>query len=137
TLRLAGIYGPERHYLLNQVLYGEPEMPGEGDVYLNLIRVEDICQAIWTLWQTDPANLDTIYNVADNQPATKREVVAWLAEKTGRPMPTFNPALSRRQRHLPNGKLPNRIISNAKLKSVTGWEPQYPTYREGFADLIS
>lgn len=135
-LRLAGIYGPDRHYLLNQVLSGEPEIPGEGEVYLNLIRVEDICRAVWTLWQTDSSNLNTIYNVADDQPSTKREVVAWLAGKSGRPMPEFNPSQSRRRRHLPNGKLPNRIISNVKLKSATGWRPHYPTFREGFADLL-
>lgn len=135
-LRLAGIYGPERHYLLNQVKSGEPEMAGEGDVYLNLIRVEDICSAIWRLWEADAAALNTIYNVADDQPALKEEVVAWLADQTGQAMPSFNPAISKRQRHLPNGKLPNRIISNAKLKAATGWQPQFPSYREGFADLI-
>jgi nucleoside-diphosphate-sugar epimerase len=135
-LRLAGIYGPERHYLLNQVLSGESELPGEGEVYLNLIRVEDICSAIWKIWQADEPVLNSIYNVADDQPGLKREVVAWLAEKTGQPTPTFNPAKSIRQRHLPNGKLPHRIISNSKLKQATGWKPEFRTYREGFADLV-
>ena len=135
-LRLAGIYGPGRHYLLNQVLSGEPELAGEGGNYLNLIRVEDICSAIWKLWSSEASVLNTIYNVADDQPALKSEVVEWLASKTGQPMPSFNPEKSIRQRHLPNGKLPHRIISNAKLKAATGWQPAFPTFREGFADLI-
>jgi nucleoside-diphosphate-sugar epimerase len=135
-LRLAGIYGPDRHYLLNQVLSGEAELAGEGENYLNLIRVEDICSAIWKLWSVDASVLNTIYNVADDQPALKSEVVEWLANRTGQPMPSFNPTKSIRQRHLPNGKLPHRIISNAKLKAATGWQPAFPTYREGFADLI-
>jgi nucleoside-diphosphate-sugar epimerase len=136
-LRLAGIYGPDRHYLLNQILSGESELPGEGGVYLNLIRVEDICSAIWKLWEVDESALNSIYNVADDQPALKSEVVTWLAEKTGNPVPSFNPEKSIRQRHLPNGKLPHRIISNTKLKEATGWKPAYPTFREGFADLIA
>ena len=135
-LRLAGIYGPDRHHLLNQVLSGESELPGEGEVYLNLIRVEDICSAIWKIWQADEVVLNTIYNVADDQPGLKREVVAWLAEKTGQPTPAFNPAKSIRQRHLPNGTLPHRIISNSKLKQATGWKPEFRTYHEGFADLV-
>ncbi len=44
-LRLAGIYGPGRQDLLNQVLAGHSELPGEGETCLNLIRVEDICAA--------------------------------------------------------------------------------------------
>ncbi len=135
-LRLAGIYGPNRHYLLNQIMSGEPEMAGAGNAYLNLIRVEDICSAIWGIWSADSSALNTTYNVADNQPALKSEVVEWLALQTGQPVPTFNPEKSIRRRHLPNGKLPNRIISNAKLKASIGWEPEYPTYREGFLNLL-
>ena len=135
-LRLAGIYGPNRHYLLNQIMSGEPEMAGAGNAYLNLIRVEDICSAIWGIWSADSSALNTTYNVADNQPALKSEVVEWLALQTGQPVPTLNPDKSIRRRHLPNGKLPNRIISNAKLKASIGWEPEYPTYREGFLNLL-
>ena len=135
-LRLAGIYGPGRHYLLNQVLSGESELPGEGDVYLNLIRVEDICSAIWKIWDADESALNAIYNVVDDKPSLKREVVEWLAEKTGWPVPRFNPEKSIRQRRLPNGKLPHRIISNAKLKKATDWRPEYATYHLGFEPLI-
>ena len=135
-LRLAGIYGPNRHYLLNQVKSGESELPGEGGIYLNLIHVDDICSAIWKLWESDTSALNTIYNLSDDQPSLKEEVVTWLAEKTGNAVPSFNPEKSIRKRHLPNGKLPNRIISNAKLKSVTGWQPKYPSFKEGFAELL-
>lgn len=135
-LRLAGIYGPDRHYLLNQVRTGASELAGDGGVYLNLIHVEDICSAIWKLWEADESALNTIYNVVDDEPSLKQEVVAWLAQKTGQPMPRFNPEKSIRQRQLPDGKLPHRILSNAKLKSATGWVPKYPSYREGFAGLI-
>lgn len=135
-LRLAGIYGPERHYLLNQIRSGENVLPGEGEVYLNLIRIEDVCSAIWKVWEAAEVSLNTIYNVADDQPALKREVVQWLARQTQQKMPTFDPNKSIRQRHLPDGKLPNRIISNKKLKSATGWSPDFPTFREGFKNLL-
>ena len=135
-LRLAGIYGPGRHYLLNQILSGHSELPGEGETCLNLIRVEDICAAIWEIWRADKTALNAIYNVVDDRPSPKREVVEWLAQKTGRPVPRFNPEKSIRQRRLPNGKLPHRKISNAKLKSATNWRPQFATYGLGFQPLI-
>ncbi len=136
-LRLAGIYGPGRHYLLNQVLAGHSELPGEGETCLNLIRVEDICAAIWEIWRADKTALNTIYNVVDDRPSLKREVVQWLAQKTGRPVPRFNPEKTIRQRRLPNGTLPHRKISNAKLKGATNWRPQFATYRLGFESLIT
>ena len=136
-LRLAGIYGTGRHYLLNQILSGASQLSGEGDVYLNLIRVEDICTAIWKTWDANESALNTIYNVVDDRPSPKREVVEWLAQNTGRPVPRFNPEKSIRQRRLPNGKLPHRWISNAKLKRATNWRPEYATYRLGFEPLIN
>ena len=135
-LRLAGIYGPGRHYLLNQILSGAPELSGEGEAYLNLVRVEDICAAIWKIWRADDSALNAIYNVVDDEPSLKREVVEWLADKTGQPIPQFNPDLTIRQRRLPNGKLPHRRISNAKLKQTTQWRPIYANYRLGFEPLI-
>lgn len=136
-LRLAGIYGPGRHYLLNRILSGASELSGEGDAYLNLIRVEDICAAIWKTWYANESALNTIYNVVDDRPSLKREVIEWLAERTGRPTPGFNPDKSIRQRRLPNGKLPHRRISNAKLKGATNWQPKFATYRLGFEPLIN
>lgn len=129
-LRLAGIYGPGRHYLLDQVRSGE--VSGAEEHHLNLAHRDDICAAIWAVMQSPPTLADATFNVADNAPARKGEVTRWMAAQLGRPAPKFTglPSVARR------AIVPDRIIVNAKLRRTLGWEPRYPSYREGFAPLL-
>ncbi|MBS0630847.1 MAG: NAD-dependent epimerase/dehydratase family protein [Verrucomicrobia bacterium] len=129
-LRLAGIYGPGRHYLLEQVSSGE--VAGRGDHRLNLAYRDDIAAAIWAVLAASPAIAGGIYNVADDGAATKGEVVAWLAQRMGLPEPHFTgqPAGGRRT------VTPDRVIVNERLKRELGWRPGYPTFREGYAEIL-
>ncbi len=131
-LRLAGIYGPARHHLLDQLRSGVTELPGNGNHRLNLIHRDDIVQAIWAGFQAPPAATGGVFNVADDGAATKAEIAAWLATRVGVPPPRFTgaPAPGRRR------TTPDRIIANAKLKAVLGWRPLFPTFREGYAALL-
>ncbi len=135
VLRLAGLYGPGRHHLLDQVRAGAPQIGGEGTHHLNLIHRDDAGAAVMSLIAAPEAPGDVIFNVADDAAATKAEVIGWLAERLGRPAPRFaGGAASRR-----NGFAapPDRIISNVRLKAGTGWRPRYPTFREGYAAILS
>ena len=129
VLRLAGIYGPGRHHLLDQVRAGE--VAGRGDFHLNLIYRDDICAAIWAALCAP--NVGGVYNVADNGAETKSEIVAWLAARIGVAMPRFTgePAGGRR------AVTPDRIIGNAKLKAALGWRPGCATFREGYEKILS
>ncbi|MGJ8652362.1 MAG: NAD-dependent epimerase/dehydratase family protein [Opitutaceae bacterium] len=134
VLRLAGIYGPKRHYLLDLLLDGAEVIPGSGDYTLNLIHLEDIVAAICAALTSAAAS--GIYNIADDAPATKAEMVAWLATELGGKVPVFDPEnvsprLARR-----GGKMPDRIILNGKARSAFGWAPQYSSFREGYRELI-
>jgi nucleoside-diphosphate-sugar epimerase len=131
VLRLAGIYGPGRHHLLEQVRAGE--VAGRGDFHLNLIFRDDICAAIWAAL-TAPATVEGgTFNIADDGAAPKAEIVAWLAARLGKPTPPFTgePAAGRRE------VTPDRVIVNARAKAVLGWAPQFPTFREGYENLLS
>jgi nucleoside-diphosphate-sugar epimerase len=55
-LRLAGIYGPERHHLLEQVRTGAAEIAGSGTQHLNLAHRDDICAAVLAAFAA-PASL--------------------------------------------------------------------------------
>lgn len=131
VLRLAGIYGPSRHHLLDQVRAGT--IAGRGDHRLNLIHRDDICAAVWAAFDAPPAVRDEIFNVADDGAAAKGEIAAWLAARLGVPPPRFTgePAAGRR------GVTPDRTIANDKLKAVLGWRPAFPTFREGYENLLS
>lgn len=133
--RLAGIYGPGRHHLLDQMRAGAAELPGLGTHHLNLVHRDDIAAAVIAAFSCPEERAGGIYNVADGAPATKAEVVAWLAERSGLPTPRFagGKASGRRGFAAP----PDRIISNARLKAALGWRPRYPSYREGYAGILS
>jgi nucleoside-diphosphate-sugar epimerase len=130
-LRLAGIYGPGRHHLLEQVRAGE--VTGAGEHHLNLIHRDDIVTAIAACADAPPAITNEIFNLADDGSALKSEIVAWLARELRVPPPQFTGAAYPGRRTV----TPDRVIANGKLKSMLGWSPRYPTFREGYANLLS
>jgi nucleoside-diphosphate-sugar epimerase len=129
-LRLAGIYGPGRHHLFEQVRAGE--IAGRGDYHLNLIHRDDIVAAMWSSLGAPTNVANEIFNVADDRAALKGEITAWLAAQLGVPAPRFTgePAAGRR------AVTPDRVIANTKLKTLLGWQPHYPSFREGYAGII-
>ena len=129
-LRLAGIYGPGRHQLLDQLRAGAIALPGSGGQHLNLIHRDDVCAAIWAAFVAPAAIGQLVFNVADDGAATRAELGAWLAARLGRPPPHFTgeaPAGGRRI-------TPDRIVVTERLKATLGWRPNFPTFREGFRD---
>ena len=130
VLRLAGIYGPGRTHLLEQVRAGE--IAGRGEHHLNLIHREDIVGAIAACSRSTGV-AGGIFNVVDDAPTRRAEVAAWLAERLGAPSPRFTgePHPGRRM------VTPDRRIQNARLREELGWRPRFPTFREGYATLLS
>ena len=131
VLRLAGIYGPARHHVIDQVRQGE--IAGRGDHRLNLIHRDDICAAIWAAFAAPATVMNEVFNVADDEAAAKEEIVAWVANRLGVPTPRFTgePAAGRR------AVTPDRVIVSEKLKTALGWRPAFPTFREGYENLLS
>jgi nucleoside-diphosphate-sugar epimerase len=129
--RLAGIYGPGRHHLVDQVRSGA--VSGRGDHHLNLVHRDDIVSAIWSAFEAPQSVRSGIFNVADDGAASKNEIVTWLARQLGLPPPAFSgvPVAARRT------ITPDRIIDNAKLKTVLGWRLRYPTFRDGYKNMLA
>jgi nucleoside-diphosphate-sugar epimerase len=132
-LRLAGIYGPGRHHLLDQLRAGLPVLGGSGDHRLNLAHRDDIVGAIVACLNAPASVGSEIFNVADSAPAPRAEVVAWLSAELGRPAPTFDGSTTLRRGGAP---MPDRIIGNAKLQRTLGWRPRFADYRAGFAQIL-
>lgn len=132
VLRLAGIYGPGRVHLVEQVRGGD--VSGRADSHLNLIYRDDIVGAMKAVWERSGGGegATEIFNLADEGEATKGEVVAWLAERLGVTMPRFTgmPAGGRR------AVTPDRIIDAAKARAVLGWRPRWRTFRDGYAEVL-
>ncbi|HTB64304.1 MAG TPA: NAD-dependent epimerase/dehydratase family protein [Opitutales bacterium] len=140
-LRLAGLYGPSRHHLLDALRAGESHFPGDGAQWLNLLHRDDAVGAIRACLGAMADIHGGIFNVTDDSPAPKRELVLWLARQLGR-NPTqinFDAAVSTRSHHRKNaaGKVPHRRMANGKIKAALPWRAQFPSYREGYAGLLS
>lgn len=131
VLRLAGIYGPARVNLVEQVRMGEAS--GSPAHHLNLIHRDDACAALWSAWAARPQSAHHVFNVVDDHPTPKGEVTAWLAAKLGVQPPKFTgaPAAGRR------AVTPDRIVVNARLKTELSWAPRFPSFREGYETLLS
>ncbi|MDR0901658.1 MAG: NAD-dependent epimerase/dehydratase family protein [Opitutaceae bacterium] len=131
VLRLAGIYGPGRHRLLDELRAGADELPGRGDYFLNLVHRDDAAGAIWAAFSRAAAR--RILNIADDSAATRGEICGWLARQLGRPAPRFSGVAAGGRR----AALPNRLVASHRAREQLGWRPSYPTFREGFAPLLA
>ncbi|MGC6424563.1 MAG: NAD-dependent epimerase/dehydratase family protein [Lentimonas sp.] len=135
VLRLAGIYGPGRHYLLNMLREGATIIPGAGDYTLNVIHLEDIVGAICAALNSGAAP-SGIYNIADDQPASKAEMVDWLANQLEIEPPAFDPEAVSPRLARRGGRMPDRRILNTKARDLLGWSPKYRSFREGYQALF-
>ncbi len=135
VLRLSGIYGPGRHFLLTQLREERGLIPGRGDYHMNMIHRDDCVSAILAaLTGVAPSG---IYNICDDQPALKEEVMGALVQRLGLPMPEFDPQNIPPRLQRRGGRMPDRVISNQKARAQLGWSPSFPTFREGYAALLS
>ena len=135
VFRLAGIYGPERHFLLDQLKQGTGVIAGRGDYTLNLIHRDDIVALLILAMQNTQAS-SGIYNVADQGAAQKAEVLAWMAQQTGQPLPTFDPNRRSSQLRRRSGHIPDRVICSLQTRQAFDWQPFYRDYRMGYAGLL-
>lgn len=136
-LRLAGIYGPGRSYLLKQIQESDGVIGGFGDYHLNMVHRDDIVTAILAAFDKPDASANEVFNVSDGQPPYKAEAATWLAHQVGSPEPRFNPEAPSRRNPLGAGvSMPDRIVSSTKLRKLLAWHPAKPTFREGYADIL-
>jgi nucleoside-diphosphate-sugar epimerase len=125
--RLAGIYGPGRSFLLQQLLAGEAVMDPERDRFLNQVHRDDIAVALFLLAQRGAAE---IYNVVDDQPILVSECYDWLTGELHLPKPPTGVASKSRKRGNSNKR-----VSNKKLRAL-GWRPKYETFQKAMRESI-
>jgi nucleoside-diphosphate-sugar epimerase len=134
-LRLSGIYGPKRHYLLNQI-QSSNVIAGSGDYFMNMIHVDDILSAIVKLINSEVSIASGIYNLSDDTPTRKEDVVEWLAEQLNLSVPSFDKDLLSQRNASRKTRTKNRRIANRKLKDSLGLALKYPSYKEGYSQII-
>ena len=133
VLRLPGIYGPGRS-ALERVEEGKAHRVDIADQVFSRVHVDDIVSAA-VLALKAPAGA---YNVSDDLPCSQNEVIEHACALLGLPRPPLQSldeaGLSPMARAF---YAENRRVANGKAKRVLGWQPRYPTYREGLAALLA
>jgi nucleoside-diphosphate-sugar epimerase len=127
--RLAGIYGPGRS-VLQELRRGTARQIIKPDHVFNRIHVADIAQSVLASMQAPAAG--TVYNLADDLPASSAAVVRYGADLLGMPPPPPEAyATANLSAMAQNFYADHKIVSNAKLQTELGVRLLYPTYREG------
>lgn len=134
VLRLAGIYGPGRHHLLNALRAGTTQFPGEPGLRMNLAHRDDIVAALVACASAPPTVRNEIFNVSDGAPATKAELLGWLAAALGLPAPSFDGASPAGARQAPT---PDRVIRSERIRRLLGWTPRHADFRAGYRAILT
>ncbi|MDH4562983.1 SDR family oxidoreductase [Pseudomonas sp. BN411] len=126
-VRLTGIYGPGREWLLKQVRMGY-RVVSEPPLYANRIHVDDCAGLLAHLLKAEAGGvaLQDCYIGVDDAPAPLHEVVGWLREQMGVTEWAEESTVRR------SG---SKRCSNARARAL-GWVPRYPSYREGYAAIL-
>jgi len=128
VVRLTGIYGPGRERFVSQVREGY-RVARQPPLYGNRIHADDAAGLLAFLLQADLAGqpLQPCYIGVDDAPAALDEVVDWLRERLG--VTRWSDTQSVR-------RTGSKRCSNARARAL-GWAPQYPSYREGYGQLLA
>jgi len=135
VLRLAGIYGPGRHRMLDQIRSGAA-LSGKPTGRLNLIHRDDICSAILACLEADRSVNSSTFNLSDNSPGTRAEMAMWIASEFGLPEPSFAGAEPAAGSPFGRRVTPDRVIASDRIRTVLGWSARHGDFRSGYAELI-
>jgi nucleoside-diphosphate-sugar epimerase len=139
VLRYGFFYGPGSSYAPDGHLAGEVRkrrlpVVGKGSGVFSFIHVDDAAAATVAAMERGAPG---IYNVVDDEPALLRDWVPAYAQALGAKPPRRVPVwLARLLAGRYTASMATSLggASNAKAKAQLGWEPRYPSWRQGFRE---
>ena len=136
ALRFGLFYGPGTAHseaLLRAARWGVVITAGTADAYTSSIHVDDAATAVVATLGA-PAG---VYDVVDDEPATRQEYAAALAAAAGRSRALRVPGrLARYSGAQGRAMARSQRVSNRRFREATGWAPRWASVREGFATLV-
>lgn len=124
-------------FMYNMMEKGRSKIIGKGDNCIPNIHASDAANAIIKAIEKQPIGEKFI--IADDAPVTQKDFTIYMAELMNKKSPGHIPSLIIR---LVLGKdffeiiRMNCKVSNAKAKKMLGWQPEYPSYKEGLKAVI-
>ena len=139
VLRFGGFYGPGAGTeTMIQMLRRRrlPITPGAPRHAIPWIHISDAAVAVTAALAQGRSG--QMYNIADDEAVSASDLISHLAGAVGAPQPWSMPAwlLRLAAPFAAAAWLDTTLcVSNAKAKQELGWTPQFPTFREGMADM--
>ncbi|WP_188248120.1 NAD-dependent epimerase/dehydratase family protein [Stenotrophomonas maltophilia] len=134
VFRLPGLYGPGRNALVQLAQGRARHVVRPGQVF-NRLHVDDLATVIIAAMRR-PAR-QGLYLPSDDEPAPPQDVLAFAAKLGGFALPPAvawdDPALSPTLRRFYES---NKRIDSRRTRTALGWQPRFPSYREGLRDLL-
>jgi nucleoside-diphosphate-sugar epimerase len=141
VVRPSHVYGPGGWYAKELVARlrqpGRFALIGRGENLWDVVHVDDVAGALALAAEHAPNG--SIYHVVDDEPVTYREFMAMTAQTLGAGAPrSIPPALARlvAGRNAVDAVVRSARSSNAKIKRELGWQPRFPTIRDGIPDAL-
>jgi nucleoside-diphosphate-sugar epimerase len=141
-VRPSHVYGPggwyEEEFVRRLKQPGRFAVIGSGRNWWDVVRVEDVATAFVLAAERAPSG--ALYHVVDDEPIRYYDFVALTAEALGVGPPRRIPAWLARA---VAGADPVRAVvrsarsSNARIKRELGWQPRFPSAREGVPDAVA
>ena len=140
-LRYGSVYGRDAWHtqlMASQLRKRMLPVVGDGVNYWSLVHADDAGRAT-ALAVEDAAN-NSIYNVCDDDPVTMAGLFTHFAAQLGAQAPMSVPSFVARM--AVSGDVIDVLtssirMSNRAIKQDLAFEPRYPTYREGLAEVLS
>jgi nucleoside-diphosphate-sugar epimerase len=123
AVRLSGLYGPDRHWLLRRVQAGEAI--ANGVHWTNRIHLDDAAALVARL--ANLARVPACVIGVDDAPVPEHEVLDWMAGRLGLP------PLPRR---LEPATVSGKRLCNHLSRSL-GWQPRYASFQDGYIDVLT
>jgi nucleoside-diphosphate-sugar epimerase len=138
VLRYGMFYGPETASTIEMLTMARrrmlPRIRGDRSL-LPCIHVDDAARATVAALERGPAG--STYDIVDDEPVSFSAIVQAIAEAAGAPAPIALPLWVPRlvapfMTRMISMRLP---LSNAKARVELGWQPLYPSMRQGLRQL--
>ena len=133
VLRYGAFYGPgaidDQVVLVRKRQY---PLVGRATGYSSWVHLDDAASATVLAVEQKARG---VFNIVDDDPAPASEWLPYLAECAGAKRPMRDPGMARPVLAGDQAVVmmtEGRGFSNAKAKRELGWEPRYPSWRQGF-----
>jgi len=136
VLRFSMFYGAGASHTdtqLKTARLGLSPFPGPKDAYQSFIHVDDAAAAVVAALAA-PAGT---YNVAEDEPATRRELAAAVGRALGKRISWSIPGMARMGGAKTEYFRRSVRVSNRKFKAATGWVPAYPAPDLGWQQVVA